>query len=68
MVSVDSEALAAVGYDAVARTLRVRFAHGGLYDYFDVPAQVYEGLIADEHPWTIWGEHVKASYAYKRIQ
>ena len=68
MVPLESEALAAIGYDAAARTLRLRFEHGGLYDYFDVPPHVYQGLLTDEHPWTTWGEHIKSSYRYARLQ
>jgi hypothetical protein len=68
MIPLESEALAAVGYDAASRTLRIRFEHGGLYDYFDVPADVYEGLLTDERPWTTWGDHIKATYAYECLQ
>jgi hypothetical protein len=62
-----SQTLAEAGYDAETRTLRLRFRHGGLYDYADVPPEVFEGLCASAHPWTEWQEHIKASYAYTRL-
>jgi hypothetical protein len=68
MIPLESEALAAAGYDAATRTLRLRFEHGGLYDYFDVPPDVYEGLLSDDNPWTTWGDHIRASYDYERLQ
>lgn len=68
LIPLSSEALAAVGYDPASRTLRVRFEHGGLYDYFDVPAYVFEGLFNDEHPWTTWAEHIRTSYDYERLE
>jgi len=62
-----SKALEAAGYDAASRTLRLRFRNGGLYDYFDVPPDVHEGLVTSEHPWTEWREHIKTTYDYHRI-
>lgn len=62
-----SEALASAGYDPATRTLRVRFRRGGLYDYHDVPSEVFEALIDSAHPWTEWQEHIKASYDYDRL-
>lgn len=53
-----SRALAEVGFDEETRTLRVRFRHGGVYDYLDVAPEVFEGLIAAAHPWTEWRERV----------
>ena len=63
-----SKALASVGYDAATRTLRVRFRHGGLYDYLDVPAEVFEALTSSAHPWTEWHEHITAAYDYRRVE
>lgn len=50
-----SKALESAGYDAATRTLRLRFRHGGLYDYLDVPPEVFEGLTTSAHPWTSGG-------------
>jgi len=63
-----SRAVAEVGYDGDARTLRIRFKHGGLYDYLDVPTEVYAGLISSAHPWTEWGEQIKATYEFVVVE
>ena len=63
-----SKALASAGYDAATRTLRVRFRHGGLYDYLDVPAEVFAALASSPHPWTEWHEHITSTYAYRRLE
>ncbi|GAA1540687.1 KTSC domain-containing protein [Nocardioides humi] len=55
-----SKALQEIGYDAGARVLRVRFRHGGLYDYLDVAPEVFLGLLDSPHPWTEWHEEVLA--------
>jgi hypothetical protein len=68
VVSVKSSSLAAIGYDSSAKTLRVHFRNGGVYDYFDVDRMVYDGLIESQpHPWSSWGRHVVASYRYRRV-
>lgn len=62
MQPIRSRALSDLGYDRTTRTLRVRFHHGGLYDYLDVPEHVYEAMRCSQHPWTDWGRHIKDSY------
>jgi hypothetical protein len=68
LIPLPSRAVAAAGYDAGSRTLRILFHHGGLYDYLDVPKDVYDGLLTDPNPWTTWGAHIKASYDVVRLE
>ena len=63
-----SKAVRAVGYDAGSGTLEVRFRHGGLYDYLDVPPHIYPAMLDSAHPWTEWGEHIKSTYDYRRLE
>ena len=47
---VDSSNLASVGYDAKMKILEIEFNHGGIYQYFDVPKDVFAELMdADSH-------------------
>ena len=62
-----SKALQAIGYDAGARVLRLRFRNGGTYDYLDVAPEVYLGLLDSEHPWTDWRDEVLA-HDYRRVE
>lgn len=62
-----SRAVEEIGYESAARTLRIHFRGGGLYDYLDVPADVFNGLRIAAHPWTQWGEHIKQTYRYRRL-
>lgn len=43
--SVSSSNLASIGYDAEYEILEVEFNHGGVYQYFDVPEDVYQELM-----------------------
>jgi len=68
MVRVTSDSLAAIGYDSPSETLRIKFRNGGLYDYFEVTPEVYEGLLADQpHPWGSWRRHITSAYKYRRV-
>lgn len=63
-----SKALRSAGYDEDTRTLRLHFRTEGLYDYLDVPPEVFEALIASAHPWTEWQTHIKSTYDYRRVE
>jgi lysyl-tRNA synthetase class 2 len=44
-IAVDSITLRAVGYDAERRLLQIQFHNRSTYQYFEVPATVFEELI-----------------------
>jgi hypothetical protein len=46
--TVDSSMIYQVGYDPESRTLQVLFNSGETYQYFDVPQEEYDGLMATE--------------------
>lgn len=68
MVPVESSNLKTVGYDKVAKTLAVEFHHGGVYEYYDVPAPVYERLLAAESKGKYFYAYIKGVYAYEKIR
>ncbi len=43
---VHSSALRSVGNDQEQRVLEIEFTSGAVYQYFDVPPEVYRGLMA----------------------
>ena len=45
MTAVDSTTLRTIGYDAERQLLQIEFQNRSLYQYFDVPAAVYEELL-----------------------
>lgn len=44
-ITVDSTTLRTVGYDAERQLLHIEFQNRSVYQYFNVPATVYEELL-----------------------
>lgn len=65
---VRSSMLASVGYDRAASTLEVAFVGGGIYQYFEVPTDIYVGLMSASSHGTYFDAHVKqAGYRYTKV-
>lgn len=66
MVPVSSSNLVSVGYEKATRTLRVQF-YSGLYDYYDVPENIYNGLLSASSKGQYHHAFIKNSYRYRKI-
>lgn len=67
-VPVSSSNLAAVGYDASAGTLGIRFLNGGEYHYYGVSEDVYQGFFTAASVGRYFDQNVKkAGYAWTKI-
>lgn len=67
MQSVNSSNVAAVGYDEDSQTLQVEFNNGSTYQYFDVPKNVFEGLISAGSVGSYLNAHIKGSFRFSRV-
>lgn len=56
---VRSEALRAVGYDPDRRILEIEFASGAVYRYFDVPEDLYAGLMTAPSLGEFFSAHIR---------
>jgi hypothetical protein len=64
---VDSDMLEYVGYDGKQKILEVVFNSGERYQYFDVPASVYDELMSAESIGQYMHRHIIGHYDYQRI-
>lgn len=64
---VASDAVVHIGYDPVAGTLEVGFDHGGVYEYYDVPALVAAGFGVAGSKGQYFNDEIRGQYVYKRI-
>lgn len=62
MIPVHSSAIAAIGYDAAARLMKIRFVEGNTYDFCNVPAHVFDGLRASASKGRYYYEHIRDRY------
>jgi hypothetical protein len=66
--ALDSSSLRRVGYAPDRRQLEVEFESGALYRYYDVPAEVYAGLLAAESKGRWFNQCFKPmGFAYRRL-
>ena len=66
--TVESSMLYAVGYNSKTHTLEVAFNSGGIYQYYDVPPEEYEGLMEAESKGRYMHEYIIDVYAYAQIK
>jgi len=63
----ESSNIARFAYDATAHVLRVEFKSGGLYDYFDVPNNIFEGMKAAPSKGQYLAYQIKGHFRYARV-
>jgi lysyl-tRNA synthetase class 2 len=60
----ESSSIAAAEYDRNRRVLRIRFRPGGIYDYFDVPADVVREFLNAPSLGRFVNWRIKPHYRY----
>lgn len=55
-----------IGYEG--NTLYVLFKSGGLYEYYNVPQYIYNGLMSASSHGSFLAIHIKGHYGYRRIR
>lgn len=66
-VSVSSSNVASVGYDESLRILEVEFLNGAVYEYYDVPENVYQELVSASSVGGYLAQRVKKVYGYSQV-
>ena len=62
----ESSNIARIAYDEVTRVLKVEFRNGGLYDYFDIPDIVFDGMRNAPSKGQYLAQQIKGNYRYAR--
>mgnify|MGYP001284760723 FL=1 len=66
-IPVTSSDLSSVGYDSGSQTLEIQFNSGGVYQYFNVPSTVYEGLMSAPSHGKYFHAYIKNSYSWQKL-
>ena len=65
--SVASSNIASIGYDADTDTLEVEFLSGAIYQYYNVPQNMYDQLIQAGSKGRFLNTYIKNAYPYSRL-
>ncbi len=62
-----SSVISAIRYDAATETLRIIFVSGMVYDYKNVPEEVYKVMKISDSKGTYLNLHIKGKYVFEKI-
>ncbi len=63
-----SSNLKSVGYDVNTKTLEIEFQNGSVYQYYEVPLNIYEELMKAPSHGKFFHAHIRNVYRYRRIK
>jgi hypothetical protein len=66
-IAVESTTLAAVGYDDALGILQLEFRSGADYQYFGVPAALYQGLLDAPSKGSYFNQFIRGHFSYRLI-
>ena len=64
---VSSSNIQSIGYDPNSNTLEVAFQHGGIYQYYNVPEFIYNGIMSAGSKGSYLHQNIKGKYRYRKI-
>lgn len=65
---VSSSNLSSVGYDEENHILEIEFNGGRIYQYFDVPPRIHEGLMSASSHGKYFHRNIKDNFRYDQIR
>ena len=66
-IAVESSTLRTIAYDESRALLRLEFQSRAVYDYFEVPAVVYEALLGASSMGACFNARVRGCFRYDRV-
>lgn len=62
---VESSVIHAVGH---TRVLEIEFESGRVYQYFDVPQDIYDAVLQSDSKGRYFNTHIRGKFPYQEIQ
>ncbi|MDB5198641.1 MAG: ATPase protein [Chitinophagaceae bacterium] len=63
-----SSVISTMSYDAATATLRITFVSGMIYDYKNVPEEIYHALKTSGAKGIYLNQHIKGRYPFEKIK
>lgn len=64
---VQSSNIASVGFDEASSTLEVEFNNGAIYQYFNVPQQIFELMMEAPSKGVFLNTNIKNAFPFSRV-
>jgi hypothetical protein len=64
---VSSSDIESIGYDEGTQTLEIEFKRGSAYQYFAVPREVYEAMMASSSCGKFFYSNIKDNYSSSKV-
>ena len=58
--------IASAGYDRATETLEVEFQNGAIYQYFNVPENLFKQLMREKAKGKFLNTHIRNAYPFSR--
>jgi hypothetical protein len=65
--AVSSSSLASIGYDGDSLTLEVEFINGSVYQYYDVPEEIFDDLLNAGSIGSYFHHNVRNSFPNQKV-
>jgi hypothetical protein len=66
-IPVASSSIASAGYSTDGSTLELEYRNGSVYQYFAVPKNVFDSLLAAQSKGIFVSERIRGRYPYRRV-
>lgn len=66
-IAVDSSTISRMGYDDTRKVLSVEFKNGSRYEYYDLPANIFQQMKAAASKGQFLSANIKGRYRYARV-
>ena len=63
-----STVISSISYDAGTATLRITFVSGMIYDYKNVPQEIYHALKTSGTKGIYLNHHIKGKYPFEKVK
>lgn len=65
--TVASSNISSIGYDEPSQTLEVEFLNGAIYQYYNVPKNIYDQLMQQGSKGRFLNTYIKNAYPFSRV-
>jgi hypothetical protein len=65
---IGSEDVSSAGYDPETMVMEIEFHNGTVFQYLEVPAEIFEGLISSVNPGKFFAQSIKNKFKFFQIQ